>query len=160
MVRPEVTTPSSSCIAGVLVGGGSRRMGQPKALMPHPDGRTFGEHVVGVARGVAAEVVILGALDALPSALSAVPVLDDAVPPAGPLSGLCPLLAYAQDRWALLLACDMPFLGSSILRRLLSRAGEQCDAVAYARDDRPGTFHTCCALYHPRVLPAARQELT
>ena len=38
------------CVAGVLVGGLSTRMGRPKATLPHADGHTLVEHVAGVVR--------------------------------------------------------------------------------------------------------------
>jgi molybdopterin-guanine dinucleotide biosynthesis protein A len=150
------------CVAGVLVGGLSTRMGRPKATLPHPEGGTLVEHVVGVVRqhgGWIDEVVLLGRCAELPHSLSAVRVLDDVCSNGGPLAGLCSLLEYARDTWALLLACDMPRLRGPLLERLHGPAGAEHDAVLFRRPDRPGTFHTCCALYHPRVLPAAQREL-
>ena len=34
------------------------------------------------------------------------------------------------------------------------------DAVAFWQDDRREVYHACCALYHPRILPTALEELT
>ncbi len=48
------------CVAGVLVGGKSQRMKQPKALLEMPNGLTFVEHVVRVVSPVSQSVVILG----------------------------------------------------------------------------------------------------
>ena len=50
------------CVAGVLIGGRSLRMGRPKALLPHAEGGTMVEHAVRVARRVAVEVFLLGML--------------------------------------------------------------------------------------------------
>ncbi|UCG16126.1 MAG: molybdenum cofactor guanylyltransferase [Phycisphaerales bacterium] len=147
------------CVAGVLAGGRSRRMGRPKALLTLPDGRTLVEHVVGVASAVAHDVVILGTPALLPPPLARLPVLVDAKQDGGPLAGLCSLLQYAQNRWALLLACDMPHLAPGVLHRILARAGEDVDAVAFRQDDVRKACHACCALYHPRILPRALDEL-
>ncbi len=149
-----------SCVAGVLAGGLSRRMGRPKALLPHPTGGTLIEHVVGVALKVSEEVVIAGSSGPLPKSLIHLPVLSDARPNSGPLAALCALLSYAHDRWAVLIACDMPYLGPNLIRQLLTRAGEQVDAVAFSRPKLVGAYHACCALYHPRILPVATAELT
>jgi molybdopterin-guanine dinucleotide biosynthesis protein A len=150
-----IATP---CVAGVLVGGGSRRMGRPKALLPMPGSRTMVEHAVAVAAEVTDQIVILGHSDILPASLSECEVLSDARPGAGPLAGLCSLLEHAGQRWALLLACDMPLIGATVLQPLLAHADESVDAVVFARDAHRD--HTCCALYHPRILSTALHELT
>jgi|YNPBryantNP2012_1023418.scaffolds.fasta_scaffold00342_10 molybdopterin-guanine dinucleotide biosynthesis protein A len=151
--------PSDEVIAGVLVGGQSRRMGRAKALLPHPCAPTFLEHVVGVAQRVVPEVVLLGRPDSLPTALRDVPRLADAQPNRGPLGGLCSALDAAKDRWVLLLACDLGWLGPEVLRRLLRHRSPDVDAVVFARDGNRALYHTCCALYHPRTRPAVTHEL-
>ncbi len=158
------TTLQSRCsapalLAGVLAGGRSRRMGRCKAAMPHPAGGTWLEHVVRVASRVAGEVVLLGSASELPPALQSLPVLADPVPDAGPLAGLCSLLAAAGGRWALLLACDLPGLQAAVLQPLIQAAGPDRDAVVYTCRQRPDRYHACCGLYHPRGLDAARTAL-
>jgi molybdenum cofactor guanylyltransferase len=152
----------SRCVAGVLVGGQSSRLGRPKALLLLADGRTLVEHVVSVARQQSEwieRVVFLGTCADLPATMTELPMLEDALPQGGPLAGLCPLLENAGRRWGLLLACDMPLLQPPILERLRRALRAEHDAVAFQRSDRPETYHACCALYHPRLLPAARHEL-
>lgn len=148
-----------ACVAGVLVGGRSRRMGRSKALLPHLHGGTLVEHVARVARTLATQVFLLGHADELPASLAGIERLPDARENSGPLAGLCSLLSAAGKRWALLTACDMPNLNVSLLTRLLAHATDDADAVAFMRADRPGTYHACCALYHPRLLPEALDEL-
>lgn len=132
-------------------------MGRPKALLRLRDDTTMVEHVVAAASKVADEIVILGHADDLPASLSELIVLPDIQHGAGPLAGLCSLLEHAGQRWALLLACDMPLLGSNVLQRLAAEANDQVDAVAFMHE--PDRDHTCCARYHPRILPAALREL-
>ncbi len=153
---------SIRCVAGILVGGRSTRMGRPKTALPLADGRTLVEHVAEVASRTGRwieEVVILGQGPPLPESLAVLPILADVKPGAGPLAGLCALLRHAGQRWCLLLACDMPLLEPSLLERLAAAVTPDCDAVAYRRADRPGSWHACCALYHPRLLPASLVEL-
>lgn len=155
----------TECVAGVLIGGRSRRMGRPKALLPHPIGGTLLEHAVHVAHELTDEVFLLGKSESLPPTVANLTRLPDARedlgPPGGlgPLAGLCSLLGVAQDRWALLLPCDMPNVSVSLLTRLLVRASDSVDAVAYTREGRGDGYHACCALYHPRLLPAVLDEL-
>lgn len=146
------------CVAGILVGGRNTRMGRPKATLPLPDGRTLVEHVAGVAsrlRRWIEEVVILGFGRELPDSLGGLRILPDYDPGAGPLAGLCSLLGFADRRWSLLLACDLPRLQPAVLERLFAATTPDCNAVAFRRPACPDTWHACCALYHPRLLPAA-----
>lgn len=157
-----IPAKSIRCVAGVLVGGRSTRMGRPKATLPLPRGKTMVEHVVEAALQAGDwidEVVILGSCGPLPSSLAGLRSIPDSEAAAGPLSGLCSLLGYAGDRWGLLLACDMPLLHPSLLEPLRTAALSDCDAAAFRRGDRPDTWHACCAMYHPRVLPLAVKEL-
>lgn len=153
---------SPSFVAGILVGGQSLRMGRPKATLPLADGRTLIEHVVDAVRRARAgvgEIVLLGQGVSLPASLADLRVLADVEFRAGPLGGLCSLLAHAGDRWGLLLACDLPLVRPVLLERLFAAVDPAHDAVAFRRPDRPDSWHACCALYHPRLLPAALQEL-
>ncbi|MGE0761350.1 MAG: molybdenum cofactor guanylyltransferase, partial [Pirellulaceae bacterium] len=156
----------SDIVAGVLVGGQSRRMGRPKLLLPHPFASSFVEHIVAEARQVVSEVFLLGSHVSLPASLRGVPQLPDVRENGGPLAGLCSLLEVASNRRVLLLACDLPLLDASVLRRLIARAGPEGGAVAFAHKGSAASaagviakWHTCCALYHPRILPIAQREL-
>jgi len=146
-------------VAGILIGGASRRMGCPKALLPMPGGQTMLEHVVGIASGVLDRVVLLGSGVHLPDKLRTWPRLPDAEPVRGPLSGLCSLLQFAVPGWAMLLSCDLPLLSSSVLHRLLAAASPDADVVAFAPDPAARNFHPCCTLYHTRLAPVALVEL-
>ena len=143
-------------------------MGEPKALLAHPGGGTLIEHVARVASEVTPDVVILGRSCPLPKALALLTVLPDAQAEAGPLGGLCSLLRHAEDRWAVLLGCDMPLLSAAPLRRLLEAADDSADAVVFVRaeprasaraDAPPRSFHPCCAVYHPRALAVVQHQL-
>jgi len=155
-------TNDRPCVAGVLVGGQGVRLGRPKATLALSGGSTLTEHVVGVARRQdhwIGEVVILGRCADLPTSLTSLRRLEDVLSDGGPLAGLGALLEYAGQRWGLLLACDLPLLQAPLLQRLHDAIGPEHDAVAFRRPNRPYAFHACCALYHPRLLPAALHEL-
>ncbi len=156
---PVPISDSSELIAGILIGGQSRRMGQCKAQLPL-GGRTFVEHVVEVASSVADEIVILGDLDLNIPSLSGIARLSDPPGCVGPLAGLTSLLEHAGSRWSLLLPCDMPMLTVEVLERLIPARDDHVDAVAFRRLDRECEFHACCAAYHPRALAAVRAELS
>lgn len=129
-------------------------MGRPKALIELPIGGTLIEHAVQVARQVTDEVVVLGRQIRLPESLKELTVLNDEKPDGGPLAGLCSLLKHADPNWGILLACDMPYIESAVIRRLLAQADPDTDAVVFERSERSGSYHACCGLYHSRIARA------
>lgn len=75
-------------------------------------------------------------------------------PSAGPLGGVLALLAHAEGRMALAVACDMPFVSEALVRRLAFAPRE--GALAARRGRRWEPFF---ARYDsPVVLPVARAE--
>lgn len=146
-------------VAGVLIGGQSRRMGTCKALLRFR-GRTLVERAVCAAAEVAGEVALLGDCDLGIPAMSGMTQIADAVEAVGPMGGLCSLLEYASARWSLLLACDMPLVDAELLEHLRDFRDDRFDAVAFRRFDGADEVHACCAIYHPRVLPIVRDALS
>ena len=112
------------------------------------------ERAVQVARQITDEVVVLGREIRLPASLEELTVVDDEKPDGGPLAGLCSLLKCADPGWGLLLACDMPYIESTVIRRLVAQADPDTDAVVFERTERRGSYHACCALYHSRIARA------
>ncbi|MBI1825193.1 MAG: molybdenum cofactor guanylyltransferase [Planctomycetes bacterium] len=146
-------------VAGVLIGGQSRRMGTCKALLRF-QGRTLVERAVEVAAEIAADVVLLGNCNLGIASLDGITQLADATETVGPMGGLCSLLEYASTRWSLLLACDMPLVDAELLERLRENLDGSFDVVAFERADRGDEIHACCAMYHPRVFSVVRAALS
>jgi molybdopterin-guanine dinucleotide biosynthesis protein A len=148
----------AQAVAGVLIGGQSRRMGACKALLEY-EGQTFVERTISAAQPVVGEVVLLGNTRLNLPQLAELVQLADEPDAGGPLAGLASLLNHAGNRWALLMACDMPLISTAILQRLMSACAETVDA-AVIRVVGDGRAHfPCCAAFHPRVAPEARGEL-
>lgn len=97
----------------VLAGGRSTRMGRgrDKALLPW-QGRPLIERQIAVLRAAGADPVHVSgnrpAYDGIP----------DAIPGAGPLSGLASVAAICPDAELLVIPVDMPRLSAALLRRL------------------------------------------
>lgn len=149
---------NAGIVAGILAGGSSRRMGRPKALLEHPTGGTLIEYVYGVCRNITTSVVLLGELEDAPPTLSEVVSLPDVHENIGPLAGLCSLLEYAIPESALLVACDMPRISTTLIGRLMSPAWTEYDVRLFCAADQ--VKHTCCALYHPRILAKVRRAIS
>jgi molybdenum cofactor guanylyltransferase len=116
--NPPVDTRVEICI---LAGGLSSRMGRDKAAL-RLGGRTLLGHVRANAAALGLPVRVLR---------------KDLVPPCGPLGGIYSALATSPRPAVLFLACDMPFVGPAILRRLIAKFDGERAVVAVA-GGRPG----------------------
>lgn len=105
-------------VAGILVGGRSRRMGRDKALID-VGGETLLERTLRVAKQCADTCVLVGdAPFEIPASLRDLRRVPDASRGAGPIAGLLGLMEAFPSSAVLLLACDMPQLGEELVRQL------------------------------------------
>ncbi|MEZ4737592.1 MAG: molybdenum cofactor guanylyltransferase [Caldilineaceae bacterium] len=150
----------------VNAGGQSRRMGQPKALLPvPPHHRPLLQHIIHRLQPLSPQRILVIAND--PALLAAVDTkeviwLTDTYPDVGPLGGLVTGLAHC-DGWVIFVACDMPLLNPALFAYFATLAAEtdavdaDCwDAVVPVVDGYPEALH---ALYHRRCLPAIEARL-
>jgi len=129
----------------LLCGGGSRRMGRDKAMLPFGGG-TLLEHQIGKCGDAFSEIVLLSGIRQYPVELRHLP---DTLEDAGPLSGL---LAALEDSVAhpspvrssdtlAVMAVDLPAIRTGTVQWLASaRLPEGCDAMV-AVPDVPDTRH-------------------
>jgi molybdopterin-guanine dinucleotide biosynthesis protein A len=160
-MKPENEGPNNQArpavSAVVLAGGLSRRLGRDKAVEPLGDAPLIRRVLSRVAEVTDETVVVIN--DA--ARASELPLDGDVVtavdryPSAGSLGGIFTGLEAARADWALVVACDMPFLNVPLLRRILSlRAGR--DAVVPVIEGRPEPTH---AAYSKRCLPHIERRL-
>jgi molybdopterin-guanine dinucleotide biosynthesis protein A len=142
----------------VLAGGASKRMGQPKALLPYR-GTTLVEHVAKTVReavGSAGPVQVIG--DPARLGHLGLTVIPDELPGYGPASGIYTALRVTTTDWNLVLACDMPSVTADLLRVLLLRA-ETAERNCVAATGPYGQPEPLCAVYHRRCLPALTRSI-
>ena len=141
-----------SDLAGIFVGGAASRMGgRAKGLLPAPEGLTIVERWSEILRSLGAGVVLVGEAGAY-SHLG-LEAIADQPPGIGPLGGLIALLRRAGPARALALACDMPFVSSSLVERLCTTPATPAPILAPRRDDH---WEPLFARYDAaRVLPHA-----
>jgi molybdopterin-guanine dinucleotide biosynthesis protein A len=134
----------------LLTGGQSRRMGRDKALLV-VDGRTLAERGAQLLGEVALPVVEVG------PGYSRLPAVREDPPGTGPLAALCAGAAEVRrlghDGPVLVLAVDMPFVTTGLLRFLAGRPGP---GTVVPRD-RLGRAQPLCARYGPGALAVASQ---
>jgi molybdenum cofactor guanylyltransferase len=154
-------------IVAILAGGRGERIGGEKS-MALLGGRPLIDHPLAAARGAGLETIVVAKRDTALPPLSE-PVVYEPELPRHPLCGVVAALEHATKRApapaVLLLACDMPFLTSPLLRWLAELDGTAMASV----DGRPQPLLARCrpthlnglrrALVEQRPLRAAIAEL-
>lgn len=139
--------------AAILAGGRARRLGGfEKGLLPL-GGRSFVARQIEVLGGLADRIAIVAG-DSDRYGGFGVPVLADVAPGAGSLGGILTALSVADD-WVLVLACDMPFVTTPFLGRLVDAARE-ADVALPRSADGP---HPLCACYARTATDPIRRRV-
>jgi len=126
----------------ILVGGKSTRMGEDKAALSF-DGRTSIQRTAAEMAPVTSRVRLVGARqDQGRSPLENVPDIHRHW---GALGGIHAALIACRSPWALVVACDLPFLTTELFGRLESLRADPLDAIVPVQpDERPQPL---CAIY-------------
>ncbi len=141
----------------VLAGGLSRRLGRDKAV-EQIGGQPLIGRVLDSLSLVTNELIIVVNTpergQELPVPESAIVVVD-IYPDSGSLGGIFTGLSSSTNEWAIVVACDMPFLNLDLFRYLLSFR-EHHDVVVPVIDHRPEPTH---AVYSKTCLPSVETRL-
>lgn len=135
----------------VLAGGRSVRLGRDKAAIRF-DGRTLLARCVELLQPLVEDLRVAVRADQVDEPLRRrFPLLVDARSDIGPAAGVLAAHSFAPRAAWLVLACDMPQLTSTMLRRLIARRDPVRGATAFraAADGRPEPL---CAIYEPATL--------
>jgi len=113
----------------VLAGGKNLRLGRSKALETI-GGKSLIECVVERLRSLASQILIVTSREKcdLPS-IDKAEILVDLYPGKGPLGGIYTGLLASRSSHSIVVACDMPFLNTELLRYMVGLSGDS-DAVA------------------------------
>jgi molybdopterin-guanine dinucleotide biosynthesis protein A len=105
--------------AFILVGGKSSRMGRDKALL-EISGKPLAARAAEIVKPLVANVMLIG--EPRRQAELGLPVVADRWPSAGPLGAIATALLGTAKPWALILACDLPYLNAEWIQSLCARA--------------------------------------
>jgi molybdopterin-guanine dinucleotide biosynthesis protein A len=138
-----------STIAGIFVGGASRRMGgRPKGLI-EVDGVALVDRWRALFDAIGVPSVLVGANDAYAPRAA----IQDEIPGVGPIGGLVALLRRAGTGRAIAVACDMPHVSPALVTRLVNAA----PALAVA-PRREGRWEPLFARYEGAALDVAARR--
>ena len=135
--------------AFILAGGASRRMGTDKSQLLI-DRQTFTERISETLLKVTDSITIVGK----ESEGVTLPSVADVYPHWGALGGLHAALTACRRDWAIVVACDLPFVTAELFSTLVSMRLDHEAVVPIQPDGRPQPL---AALY--RVDPC-RQRAT
>ena len=132
--------------AFILAGGASRRMGTDKSQLLI-DRQTFTDRIAETLLGLTNSVSIVGRVSH-----ATLPTVPDVYPQWGALGGLHAALAACRREWAIIVACDLPFITPELFT-LLAKMRLDHDAVVPIQPD--GRPQPLSALY--RVDPCLQR---
>jgi molybdopterin-guanine dinucleotide biosynthesis protein A len=133
----------------VLAGGGSRRMGRPKAWIEVGD-TVLLRYVVERLAPALSELMVSFAEPEQMEQHVPYRVVFDRKRAAGPLAGLEAGLMAARHEVLFAVACDMPYVTQSTAEMAVA-AARSCDAAIPRHD---GLFEPVCGAYRKTALPA------
>ena len=154
---------SESVEGFVLAGGRSARMGRDKAFLRFRES-TFLENALEVLRPVCLQVSVVfnqsqgHLIERLPAGTLAI---FDIFEHRGALAGIHSALRHCHSEYALILACDMPFVTPGAIGKLVSlvREPKSTSAVVPAQPD--GRVQPLCAVYRvEKCLPKLEEVLS
>lgn len=151
---PSVTAEPLSGI--VLAGGKARRLGMDKARIVLPDGRPLIAAVSATLHALCVEVVVV--VDT-PGRFADLELpgreATDVVAGRGPIGGLHAGLPEVRQPFAVVVACDMPFLSPALLAYMAGRP-RTYQALVPRLD---GRWHPTHAIYSRACLPFIERAL-
>ncbi|MEL6268372.1 MAG: molybdenum cofactor guanylyltransferase [Chloroflexota bacterium] len=140
----------------ISAGGNSSRMGTDKAFVPLA-GRPIMRHVMACIADVGQTETFIVTNRPEDYSLFGLPMFGDVIPDKGALGGVHAAVHHSKTDYALVVACDMPFLEPDLMRYMVRLADETgADVIAPTVDDYPQGLH---ALYRKTCLPHIEARL-
>lgn len=167
--QPAGDTPPLRCC--LLSGGASRRMGQDKALLPHPEGGTWLERSLTLLAQLERPITLLsrhpghlelaqnlnlGATATGSGRPGPISAIAEPAPWEGPLLALHRLMLLHPDQRLLLCPVDMPELSLAVLGQLVAAAAQEPEGLHLAHDGL--RLQPLLGVYPSSI--ALRQDLT
>lgn len=141
----------------VLAGGLSRRLGRDKALEPF-GGEPLISRVIRRLATLTDETIVVVNSKARATELplpTGAKTAVDIYPDSGSLGGIFTGITAASNEWGFVVACDMPFLNTALIKHILSLRHNH-DAVVPMLQGYPEPTHSA---YSKKCLPHIQRRL-
>ena len=139
----------------IIAGGKSRRMGRDKAFLDL-GGKTLIERVITASADLGQSQTLLITNKPDEYRHLGLEMYTDILPDKGSLGGIYTALTQAAHPAVLVLACDMPFIKTELLRFMIAQLDEATDIVVPRVEGYPQGMH---AIYRTTCLPPIREQL-
>ena len=139
----------------IIAGGKSRRMGRDKAFL-ELGGKTLIERVITASADLGQSQTLLITNKPDEYRHLGLEMHTDILPDKGSLGGIYTALTQAAHPAVLVLACDMPFIKTELLRFMIAQLDEATDIVVPRVEGYPQGMH---AIYRKTCLPPIREQL-
>jgi len=140
----------------VLAGGKSLRLGRSKAL-EIADGKRLIDRVIERLKQLGSQILMVTSQEQVDLAVSdEVKILVDILPGKGPLGGIYTGLLASQSSHNIVVACDMPFLNTKLLRYI---SGLSCDFDVVVPRLNKGKVQPLHAIYSRSCIDIIRAQL-
>jgi molybdenum cofactor guanylyltransferase len=152
----QVDPRTEASVCGIILAGGqSRRMGGENKALVTVGGLRVVERVVAALSPVFRDLLIVTNSPDEYSFLH-LPMVADLLPGNGSLGGLYTGLQSISCRYGFVVACDMPFLNTAVIRVMLQRIGSHDVVVPRIR----GHLEPLHAVYARSCLPFIRDLIS
>lgn len=151
----SIDSPRAKLTVAIIAGGKSSRMGRDKAFV-ELGGKTMIERVIERSAELGQSETIL--ITNIPDDYRHLdmPMFTDVLPDKGSLGGIYTALTVAEGPHVLVLACDMPFISTGMLRYMIAQMDDVSDIVVPRVDGYPQGMH---AIYKKTCLRPIREQL-
>lgn len=139
----------------IIAGGKSVRMGRDKAFVKLA-GKPLIQHVIERSRNLDQTETILIANQPERYRHLGFAMYRDVCPNKGSLGGIYTALTYAQSPHTLVIACDMPFIKTELLRFMIAQISDDIDIVAPRVGGYPQGLH---AIYSQSCRQPIQEQL-
>ena len=136
----------------ILAGGKATRLGGVDKRELVVDGRTIFERQTDALRDAVAEIIV-----SAPRDVAGFKTVRDTIEDGGPLAGIAAGLTATRTEWLLVLAGDMPHVTRELIDRLVSRTGDDIDAIGIRIDGLPEPL--ACVLRVSSCTPIVQARL-
>ncbi|MFC2005483.1 molybdenum cofactor guanylyltransferase [Chloroflexota bacterium] len=139
----------------ILAGGKNLRLGRNKARET-VGGKRLIDRVIERLRPITRQILIVVSREQTPLAVTGVEVLVDVYPDKGPLAGIYTGLLASRSLHNVVVACDMPFLNTELLRYMLELSRDFDVVIPRLRE---GTVESLHAIYSKSCLDRIKTRL-
>jgi molybdopterin-guanine dinucleotide biosynthesis protein A len=138
----------------ILAGGNNSRMrGDDKAFL-EIDGQTFIARIIGALKGLVNEIIVVTNAPEKYSKFK-VKLARDEAEGKGPLMGICCGLKASSAQYNFVVACDMPFINTSLIKFMLDK--KKGYDILLIRDSEK--FHTLFGVYSKSCIPVMEEMI-